>query len=586
MMNASALRPQIDMVLDLVGPTPRRLADELLRVTRSDSDAIEVDDSSALRVAIALVVWAQQEGHVCVDLHQVPGMLREAGADTSDLQSSDIAKALAAALEAHPTLVRTVKAGAHPTDPSAIDQPLVRHGWHLYSQRQYTDERSVVDRLRALAQEHMTAEHVVDSTITDGLAAAQQRAVVTAVGRRLTIVTGGPGTGKTFTISRIVAALRMTGNGEPPVIAVAAPTGKAAARVSASLDAIEATTIHRLLGPTGASTRFRHDARNPLPHDVVIIDETSMVSLQLMARLLDALRPGARLILVGDPDQLESVESGSVLQDLVVAAREPGSLLAPCLCELDQGFRATDTIAEAAAIVRSVGRDPANAATATDRLIAHLDASDGLTWIGADDPTTVFRAAAEAIIINGRIAAGLADAGRGTEALERIDSHRVLCGHRAGPWGARWWNDQVRAAVHGADAARRRAEFPPGLPVLVTANDPATDLVNGDTGVVIAVDGDVTVLFADHPRGIDPYHLPANEPAYAMTVHKSQGSEYEHVLMVLPPQDSPLVTRELLYTAVTRAKRTLTIVGSREALTTALQRESFRVSGLRTAFSD
>lgn len=573
----------LSRLLDLLGRAPLRLADELLRITSAGAAPPAAVDAAAIRAAAALVVWAQQQGHVCVDIQQVPRLLEASGVDVGELDRSTVERAIAAALDRSPWLVRTVVDGEHPDVAGMIDEPLVRHSWLLYSQRQYTDERTIVERLRRFAAEPPSTSMTVETTIADGLATAQLRAVETALSRRLTVITGGPGTGKTFTIARIVDALRAAARDVPPVIAVAAPTGKAAARVGASLGDIETSTIHRLLGPTGSSTRFRHDEHTPLPHDVVIIDETSMVSLQLMARLLEALRPDARLILVGDPDQLESVESGSVLQDVVIAAADPGSPLAPCVLELDQGFRATDAVARAAAIVRSVGRDRTHASSATDDLISHLNGSEHLTWIETDDPLAVFAAAAEAIVDNGRAAVDLAEAGSGTEALERIDTRRVLCGHRTGPWGAAWWNERVRNAVHGNDPARRRAEFPPGLPLLVTANDPATDLVNGDTGVVVRVEGGATVVFAEHPHGIDPYHLPEHEAAYAMTIHKSQGSEYEHVVVVLPPEHSPLLTRELLYTAITRAKRSLTIVGSREALTTALHHESVRASGLRAA---
>jgi len=563
---------------EVLGSGPLRIARGLIRTVEPDGASIADGDRDALEVVAALVVWAQQHGHVCMDIDRIAQILAEAGAiPTFDgvaiRPERDVLKR---ALDAHPWFVRRCNERPSADDALAIDTPLIVHRWFVYSQRQFADECTVVERIRSFAG----AVAPLAGTVEADLADRQRLAVETALSRRLTIITGGPGTGKTYTVARLVTALRSAASAKPPTIAVAAPTGKAAQRVADALDGVEATTIHRLLGPTGSSTRFLADAHDPLPHDVVIVDEVSMVSLQLMARLLDALRPDARLILVGDTDQLESVESGSVLQDLVTAARAPGSPLEPCVCELDHGFRAVDEIAAVAEQIRSVPKTLTEAASATERLIAFLEQADGLAWIETDDPLASFQPAADEIVSAARKAAAAARAGDGEGALAVVEQQRVLCAHREGPWGVRRWNELVRRSVSsGFD------EFAPGAPLLVTSNDPATGLVNGATGVV-ALDGDhTTVVFDGGQTRVDPYHLPATELAYAMTIHKSQGSEYERVVVVLPPATSPILNRELVYTAVTRAKRFLTIVGSREALTATLLHGSIRASGLRRALS-
>lgn len=461
----------------------------------------------------------------------------------------------------------------------------------------------------------------------------QRLAAATAALSPVTVLTGGPGTGKTTTVARLLAVLRTVVSPDLRV-AVAAPTGKAAARLTEALheaaahlgpaDAamllrLEATTLHRLLGwLPGSSTRFRHDRTRRLPHDVVVVDETSMVSLTLMARLLEALRPQARLVLVGDPDQLASVEAGAVLGDLVarppVADALPGRLAAVVpedvprtpgdldalrngVVRLTERFRFGDVLgALADAIV----------AGDADAVVARLSAGDdAVEWVRTgerptDDDVAGVRADVVATGVELVAAAAAADPAR---ALRALGGHRLLLAHREGPAGVAGWADRIETWVRAAAAAQGvelGGAWPLGLPLVVTANDRDTGLYNGDTGVVVAerpvtaprgapggavVDDDPGRVVAfgdpDRPRLVRPHRLPAVQPVHAMTVHRAQGSQFGRVSVVLPAATSPLLTRELLYTAVTRARTHVRVVGSEEAVRAAVARPVRRASGLR-----
>jgi len=421
--------------------------------------------------------------------------------------------------------------------------------------------------------------------------------------RRLTIVAGGPGTGKTTTVARILALLheQTDAHGSPPLrVALAAPTGKAAARLeeavhdeARTLDvtpavrerllASSATTLHRLLGwRPGHRTRFAHHRGNRLPHDVVIVDETSMVSLSMMAKLAEAVRPSARLVLVGDPQQLASVEAGAVLGDLVA----PGGAIGDGVVVLRHVYRFGGGIAELAAAVQAGEADAAMAVLTTGR--------EDVTWIDADVATDAIADGAlapvrTAVVDAGRRVVDAASAGDGRAALDALGTMRVLCAHRHGPYGVSRWMRQLQSWLDaGVDGFSTRGEWYPGRPLLVTANDYGLGLYNGDTGVVVTAGGErVAAVF--ERRGelvrVAPTVLSAVETAYAMTIHKSQGSQFTSVAVLLPDPTSPILTRELLYTAVTRARRQLTVVGTEASIRAAVTRPIARASGLRAALA-
>jgi exodeoxyribonuclease V alpha subunit len=346
-------------------------------------------------------------------------------------------------------------------------------------------------------------------------------------------------------------------------------------------------------------------------HDVVIVDETSMVSLPLLAHLLDAVRPDARVVLVGDPGQLASVEAGSVLGDIagpaVEAALEgepaPPGEVTNCVAVLTRSYRfpAGSPVGRFAAAVRSGAADAAvtvlEAASAPGPADAsHISFADEGTEVPTDP-------AADGVVLRwersggdtdeGAAAVGVAGlgaarrtlaaavAGDAAGAIDALGSLRVLCAHRRGPFGVARWNWQFEEWL--ADGAARAVGYYVGRPLLVTANDPVSGLTNGDLGVVVATDTSPRVAFAvgGGVRLVAPARLEAVETVHAMTIHKSQGSEFDEIVVVLPPADSRLATRELLYTAVTRARHGVTLVGSEAALRRAIANRVVRQSGLR-----
>jgi exodeoxyribonuclease V alpha subunit len=372
--------------------------------------------------------------------------------------------------------------------------------------------------------------------------------------------------------------------------------------VRAQLAALEASTLHRLLGwRPGSHSRFRHDRTNRLPYDVVLVDETSMVSLSLMARLVEAVRAGARLVLVGDPGQLTSIEAGVVLGDVVgpaaselllseparerlstavghqVSAGEPppDATVADGIVLLDRGRRFGPAVATVADAIRAGDGDAVVAALrAGEPDVWWLEADAGDEQAMAeirDDAVTSIRAVLAA-----------ARAGEARAALEALGAFRLLCAHRRGPHGVSWWSDRIeRWLQNDVDAGGR---WYAGRPLLVTQNDYGLRLYNGDTGVVIATEtGGIAAAF---DRGgevltVGPGRLEAVETVYAMTIHKSQGSQFGTAAVVLPPPSSPILTRELLYTAVTRARTRLVVAGTEEAVRAAVARPAARASGLR-----
>ncbi len=486
-------------------------------------------------------------------------------------------------------------------DAPAADRPLRLSGSLLYLERYWQQEESVRSQLEARTRS--TPPQVDDAALVRDLdrlfpPAAElrgepdhQREAAEASARRwVTVLAGGPGTGKTTTVARLLALLDAQ-PGPAPRVALAAPTGKAAARLAeavrdaaarlpeqdrARLGALDASTVHRLLGwRSGSKSRFRHDATNPLPHDVVVVDEMSMVSLTLMARLLEAVRPDARLVLVGDPDQLSSVEAGAVLADITGTTNAS-------VVRLTHNWRFEGTIAQLADAVRTGDPDQAVALLtcgAADVTLAPLDAGAGLGAgaPGLDELAQRLSGSADAA----RRAAAAGDAGA---ALRAVEAHRLLCAHRRGPYGVNRWNLEVEQWLartlpgYGADG-----EFYLGRPLLVTANDKDLDLWNGDTGVVTRTDVGLRAAFAraDRPLLYPPARLDAVATVHAMTVHKAQGSQFAAVTLVLPPPDSPLLTRELLYTAVSRATTRVLLLGSEEAVRQAVSRPANRASGLR-----
>lgn len=392
-----------------------------------------------------------------------------------------------------------------------------------------------------------------------------------AAAGRIEIVTGGPGTGKTTRVAEMLCRAAKAGTTR---IELAAPTGKAAARVrEALLPALErlsppaelravvptaAKTLHRLLGarPGRASTTL--GPREPLDVDLLVVDEASMVGVALLAKTLGALPCGARVVFLGDRDQLASVDPGAVFADLCAE----GTVLDGARTALTRSYR-FDVAGGIGALAAAVRERRADDAVARLR-----EGRDGLSW------TATGRAA---------------DLVGAVERASRED-RRVLCAVRQGPFGVAALNELFERRLHRTGALERHADvWYPGRPVMVVRNDAALGLFNGDLGVTERdADGRLRVMFpgeGGERRGIAPARLPPHETAYAMTVHKSQGSEFDRVTVVLPPDPTPVATRELLYTAITRARHEVEIVATEDALRAAIATSTRRISGLRDALA-
>jgi exodeoxyribonuclease V alpha subunit len=566
------------------------------------------DHNPYLGLAAALVSRVSGQGHVCLDLEASDSVI----ISETEGRSRPLPAPTAAQWRKH--LEASIAVG-RPGD----FRPLILDGRRLYLHRYWHYENELAQSI--LRRCHEPPIPVAEPRFTQTLTAlfgaresAQHRAARRAATRRFSIISGGPGSGKTYTIARIILLLKTLAAGAPHVIRLAAPTGKAAARmreavenamrecshpaetawIETSVDTCDASTLHRLLGYSPTNGRFAYSAENHLPADAVIVDEASMIDLELMAALIRALPPAARLVLVGDKDQLASVEAGALLGDMCHGIGGPlRSNLRPnkndaplrhSITVLDKPYR-FDPGGGIASLSGAINAGEAQAA------IALL--TRGKTSEVEFRPITHRQALAAAL--EEEVLKQLAPLYRATEAgeaLAGLNRFRILAVVRQGPFGVIQLNALVEQILrqHGWIDPRHDAWYPL-RPVMVARNDYTAGLFNGDVGITFAGpsppnDSTVQVAFADGHGGVTflaPHQLPAHETVYAMTVHKSQGSEFERVVVVLPDQDLPLLTRELLYTAVTRARGSVAIWGDPQLVAAAVRRRIRRASGLREA---
>jgi len=549
---------------------------DVLVARRLTELAGETDELVVL--ALAFVVRAVRGGSVCVDLSRLQQQV-----GSPELPWPDPDEWLAA-----------VSGSELIAEPPVLHVDVADGTGLLYLDRYWIEECRVAEDVLALTSARRAGTPPDIARLFPDTHAEQLAAARVALSRALTVLTGGPGTGKTTTVARLLALLAEQaeldhgpGGRAKLRIALAAPTGKAAARLLEAvreevraldpadrdrLPELTATTLHRLLGSRpDTSSRFRHNRDNRLPHDVIVIDETSMVSLTMMARLLEAVRPDSRLLLVGDPNQLASVEAGAVLADLVdgLAAANPGADTP--IATLVTPHRYGESIGALAEAIR-VG----DAETACAVLAA---GGDHIEWVDSDEPTGVLRTVLVPQALALREAAVLGD---DAEALRTLDRHRLLCAHRRGPYGVAYWNRQTERWLAERTDMPLWAAWYPGRPVLVTANDYGLGLYNGDTGVAVQRNGALRAVLAGAagPVEIATSRLADVETMHAMTIHKSQGSQCVEVTVLLPGADSRLLTRELLYTAVTRAREKVRLIGTAEQLRAAVDRRAVRATGL------
>ena len=493
--------------------------------------------------------------------------------------------------------------------------PLVLEAGRLYLRRYWRFETQLAQMIRQRLEptepsDMAAAREAFMALFPDASKALDWQAVAAAnaLFQRFSVVAGGPGTGKTRTVTRLLALLAQTLRGEEPLrIAMAAPTGKAAQRLAESMrgaleslpdglraraEAVipgEASTLHRLLGVIPNRPGFRHDQEKPLKLDVLLVDEASMIDLPLMTRLFRALPAHARVILLGDPNQLPSVAAGSVLSDLAAdgagvfsqprcdqlsalgaVAPEPGQVARDYVTVLQHSYRFDSA--------GGIGR------LAQQVLAGHNEQSlemlkqnqQGVYWIEQGDVTDYVSRWCE------RWYGAVAQARTLEQAFEALAAFRVLCATRVGPRGSMALNDAFSARLNPTSAP-----IYPGQPIMITENHYSLGLFNGDIGLIWPDGaGDDATLLAWFPQGSEgfrpmaPARLPAHETVYAMTIHKTQGSEFDHIALVLPEQGSQVLSRELLYTGLTRARESVTVLGTGAVWRAGVQQAVARASGL------
>lgn len=467
--------------------------------------------------------------------------------------------------------------------------PLVIEQNRLYLQRYWFYEDRLAKQIKQLSHIFNPVESL-DSTLDRYFGVQntetnwQREAAKVAVQQAFCIITGGPGTGKTTTVCKILALLQELSD-DPLLIALAAPTGKAAMRLQEAIstnmagldcpDAVKehiprtAITLHRLLGARPPSPYFQHDTSNPLVFDLVVVDEASMVDLALMSKLVDALKPGARLILLGDKDQLASVESGAVLGDLIAAL--PNNTV-----ELKHSYRFDKNIKKLADAVNQQNHEAAwHTLSVGNETASVLEQKRLLPYALKQREDYVRLVSANAEF---------------NDVYHAFSCFQVLCSNRHGKNGALDINIAIEQGLFGQNLKYGSTSWYAGRPVMVMQNNPTLHLYNGDIGICLpdkAQNGSLMVFF-QRPDGTVKKYLPARIPtcetAFAMTIHKSQGSEFDEVLIVLPETVNPVMSKELLYTAITRAKRQIKLVAEENVFAATINKKVARLTGLANKF--
>lgn len=575
------------------------------------SELSSVPDDDVI-LAAALVSQGVAQGHVCIPLGEYAGK--------PVLIQGDV-KIFAPALM---SWCMTLRASGVVGQPGEMSPLILDNAGRLYLARYWYYEQVVADYLIRQASQQAVINHQRLETglrrlfISTEPVNWQQIAAAIAVLKRFVVISGGPGTGKTTTVTKLLALLAEQDPLATPRIALAAPTGKAAARLTESikqakqgldcaapvLSAIpdQASTLHRLLGISQGRAECRYNALNPLPADVLVVDEASMIDLPMMARLVQALRPQCRLILLGDKDQLSSVEAGNVLGDICDSGHDHGysSGLLATLDELTDARLASEPgpqMRDHVAVLRrsyrfgqgsgighlaravNAGDGPAALALLQDEIYPDIRWSDVSR---AQLPEYLHQAAVS----------GYREYLRAESpalALEMFNRFCLLCALREGPYGVVRVNHEIEQVLWSKGLIRARDRWYKGRPIMVIRNDYAVQLYNGDIGILWPdpeADGRLRAFFKSpdgNLRRILPQRLPEHETVYAMTVHKSQGSEFDRVVMVLPDEMSPALSRELLYTGITRARQQVDLWANRELLLSVIARRTERASGLRDA---
>jgi exodeoxyribonuclease V alpha subunit len=576
------------------------------------------DETMAKRFTFLVLSLSMEvrSGHVCLDLTQ----LNQQNIEPQIWQELD-----------SPTLddwINVLNLAANKYVVSYGDQlsPLIFIENKLYFQRMWSDERFVAQyfnrtQLDVTSNEQVNLKNILDQLfVNDNKSIDWQKiAVAVALTRKIAIISGGPGTGKTTTVAKILAGIVL--NNPATRIVSAAPTGKAASRLTESLSRAieqlsfqslniktEAVTLHRLLGAKADNRSFSYNKHNQLHIDVLVIDEASMVDLNMMARIIEALPDSARLILLGDKDQLSSVEAGAVFGDLcdfisngysqsradelsrltgyiIPIEDQPTSVITDSICLLKKSYRFNESsgIGLLANAVKEGRYLDVKKLLADNALqdINYYELSSNQTYQAVlNDCVEHYKHYLKTIKQhqNNDIAT----------ILTKFSEYRLLCAVREGKFGVEGLNKQIELllAKHKLIEIRHCDQWYIGRPVMILRNSTSLGLYNGDIGITLTAEQDNSKLRVYFPfsdgtiKGFSPYRLPEHETAYAMTIHKSQGSEFDHVNIILPTEFSPLLNRSLLYTAITRAKKSVSIYADTKILERVVKSQIHRESGL------